>query len=139
VADSTVAAEIIALQVLVKGAIWLRNFVKWLGYEQQHPTVLWCDNQGVVRNCVEGAERHKMKHMDIKYMFIQDVVRTWEIEVKHIGTEEMVADVLTKGLRKHKFDKCQNTLGLTKGNVSVCEIGSSNPSHVRDSGSIAEF
>jgi hypothetical protein len=56
VADSTVAAEIIALQVLVKEAIWLRHFVKWLGYEQQQPTVLWCDNQGAVRHCVERAE-----------------------------------------------------------------------------------
>jgi hypothetical protein len=45
--------------------------------------------------------------MDIKYMVIRDMVRTGELEVKHIGTEEMVADVLTKGLRKHKFDKCR--------------------------------
>jgi hypothetical protein len=117
VADSTVAAEIIALQVLVKEAIWLRNFMKWLGYEQSGPTTLWCDNLGAVRNCVEGAERHKTKHMDIKYMFIRDVVRTGEIEVRHIGTEDMVADVLTKGLRRHKFEKCRNALGLIKGSV----------------------
>ena len=69
VADSTVAAETIALYSLVKEVMWLRNFLEWLGYPQQSPTSLWCDNAGAVCNCEDGAERHKTKHLDIKYIF----------------------------------------------------------------------
>ena len=81
VADSTVAAEIIALHGLVKEAIWLRNFLQWVGYNQDKPMTLYCDNQGAVRNCEEGAERTKTKHLDIKYMFIRDTVSTGQVQI----------------------------------------------------------
>jgi hypothetical protein len=74
VADSTVAAEVIALHTLIKEVMWIRNFLSWIGYEFKGPTILWCDNMGAIRNCEEGADRHKTKHMDIKYMFIRDVI-----------------------------------------------------------------
>jgi hypothetical protein len=37
--------------------------------------------------------------------------------IRHIGTNSMVADVLTKGLRRIKFENCRNGLGLVKGSV----------------------
>jgi hypothetical protein len=117
VADSTVAAETIALYSLVKEAVWLRNFLEWIGYIQKNPVTLWCDNMGAVRNCEEGAERHKTKHLDIKYMFIRDVIRSGLVQVKHVGTDNMIADVLTKGLRWRRFEKCRNGLGMMKGSV----------------------
>ena len=117
VADSTVAAETIALHSLVKEAVWLRNFLSWVGYTQKEPTKLYCDNRGAVRNCEDGAERHKTKHLDVKYMFIRDVVRQGLVRIKHIGTDHMVADILTKGLRRHRFEACRKGLGLMKGSV----------------------
>ena len=65
VADPTVAAETIALHSLVKEAVWSRNFLSWVGYTQKEATKLNCDNRGAVRNCEDGAERHKTKHLDV--------------------------------------------------------------------------
>jgi hypothetical protein len=59
VADSTVAGEIVALHSLVKEVIWLRNYLKWVGYSIKGPRTLWCDNMGTVRNCEEGEESVK--------------------------------------------------------------------------------
>jgi hypothetical protein len=117
VADSTVAAEIIALQGLVKECIWLRNFLQWVGYSQERPMTLYCDNQGAVRNCEEGAERTKTKHLDIKYMFIRDTVSTGQVQIQYISTNHMIADMLTKGLRKYQFEYCRDNIGLLKGSV----------------------
>ena len=50
-------------------------------------------------------------------MFIREIIRTGEIKVQHIGTEKMIADILTKGLRKVKFERCREGLGLMKGSV----------------------
>ena len=86
-ADLTVAAETIAVHSLVKEIMWLRNFLEWLGYPQQSPTSLWCDNMGAVQNCEDGADHHKTKHLDIKYMFIREAARNGLVKIKHIGTE----------------------------------------------------
>ena len=117
IADSTVAAEAIALYGLVKEIIWLRYFLEWLGYPQLLPTSLWCDNMGAVHNCEDGADRHKTKHLDIKYMFIREAVRRGLVKIRHIGTDRMIADILTKGLRRQIFERCRKGLGLMKGSA----------------------
>ena len=83
------------------------------------PTMLWCDNKCMVRNSGEGAERNKTKHMDIKYMFIHDMVKGGNVEVKYIRTKDMVADVLTKGLGWILFEKHIERMGLMRGSVSI--------------------
>jgi hypothetical protein len=117
VADSTVAAEIISLYSQVKTSVWLRNLLDWIGYHQIVPMVIYCDNMGAIRNCEDGAERHHTKHMDIKYMFIRDIVQQGLVQIRYQRTENMVADLLTKPLRRNKFEHGRKLLGLMKGSV----------------------
>ena len=118
IADSTVAAETIALNKLVKSALFLRNVLSWLGYNLQTATQLFCDNLGTVRNSEEGALRHKTKHMDIQYMFLRDQVKQENVSIHHIGTDKMIADILTKGLKWVKHNRCFEALGLIRGSVN---------------------
>jgi RNA recognition motif-containing protein len=117
VADSTTAAEIIALYGLTKKVMWLRNMLNWIGYRRNSPTVLACDNKAAVNNCEEGSQRSKTKHMDIKYCFIRDVVRRGIVTIAHVRTEGMTADILTKPLGGNKCYTHLGGLGLTKGSV----------------------
>jgi hypothetical protein len=107
----------IALYALVKETLWVRNMLEWTGYKQPRPTTVWCDNNSVVRNSGEGAQRNKTKHMDIKYMFIREAVRRGLVEVKYIGTSQMVADALTKGLGWIRYEGHVRGMGLMKGSV----------------------
>eukprot|EP00253_Pinus_taeda_P002137 PITA_02137 len=34
-----------------KEALWLRQILSEFGFEQQHPTTLWCDNQSAIQLC----------------------------------------------------------------------------------------
>ena len=59
--------------------------------------------------------------MDIKYMFICDMVRHRVIEVKHIRTSQMIADALTKGLGWIRHEEHIKGMGLMKGSVGIQE------------------
>jgi hypothetical protein len=111
VADSTVSAEVIASCSLAKEIIWVRNVLAWFGYPPDGPTKIWCDNKGTVFNIEEGALRHKTKHMDIKYMFLRDLVRQGLITISHCPDSSMYADILTKGLGWIKFNFCRDAFG----------------------------
>eukprot|EP00253_Pinus_taeda_P023966 PITA_23966 len=34
-----------------KEALWLREILSEFGFQQQHPTTLWCDNQSAIQLC----------------------------------------------------------------------------------------
>ena len=45
----------------------------------------------------------RSKHIDMRYHFIQDMVQRGVVRLDHIGTDEQVANILTKPLGKVKF------------------------------------
>jgi hypothetical protein len=127
VADSTVASETISQHKLSKININFNNVLAWVGYEQVTPTIQYCDNQGAVRNCEEGAKHHQTKHIDIKYFAIRDSIRNGLITVKWCPTERMLADILTKGLGRTKHQHFMRAIGMFRGGVDVLE-GNTNAS-----------
>ena len=46
---------------------------------------------------------NRSKHIDIKYLAIQECVQEHKVVIEHISTELMVADPLTKGMPIKKF------------------------------------
>jgi hypothetical protein len=118
VADSTTAAEIIALYSLTKQVMWIRNMLVWCGYPRELPSVMGCDNGPAVRNCEDGAGREKTRHLDIKYCFIRDVCRRGLVQVRQVDTTVNVADILTKPLRARLFYQHVRALGMIKGSAN---------------------
>ncbi|KAJ3143772.1 hypothetical protein HK101_003103, partial [Irineochytrium annulatum] len=55
--------------------------------------------------------RHETKHQDVQYMFLKDLVENGEVIIKHIGTDEMVADCMTKGLGSNKHGYFRAKMG----------------------------
>ena len=110
VADSTTAAETLALTRTAKEVINIRLLLEWLGVPQQ-PSTIFCDNASTVHNVSTGT-RHKTKHLDMQYRFLDDLVKRQLIAVKHIGTDNMTADILTKGLGVTKHRHHTRHLGI---------------------------
>ena len=54
----------------------------------------------------------RCKHVDIKYHFIRDEARKGTINVQYCRSEDMVADMLTKGLHAEQFVKLREMTGL---------------------------
>ncbi|KAK7276201.1 hypothetical protein RIF29_17337 [Crotalaria pallida] len=105
IASSTMAAEYIACYEASNHCIWLRNFVTGLrildGIER--PLKLFCDNKSAVLYSNNNRSSSKSKHIDIKFLIVKERVRSGQIAIEHIGTNSMVADLLTKGLPPKVF------------------------------------
>ncbi|KAL8094213.1 hypothetical protein AgCh_035916 [Apium graveolens] len=62
------------------------------------------------------------KHIDVRYHFIRECVEKGSIIIKHIGTNEQRADVLTKPMSITKFEKMRKLLGVKNLEHGECEV-----------------
>ena len=53
-----------------------------------------------------------MKHIDIRYHFICEVVEDSKVEVNYVPTEENISDIFTKPFAKSKLGAFTRMLGL---------------------------
>ena len=56
------------------------------------------DNEGAVNLAANPRSSARTKHIDVRFHFIRELVRTGTIAVEHIPTKEQRADILTKAL-----------------------------------------
>ena len=55
---------------------------------------------------------HKLKHIEIKYHYINDMVQRGVVKFQYVAMEEQIADVLTKPLARVKFEYFREKLGV---------------------------
>jgi hypothetical protein len=100
VALSSCEAEYLSCTHCARQIIWLRSLFNELGYPQNLPSILYCDNQGTVA-CTHDPHSHsRMKHIDIRAHFIRSCVNRKIIDVHYIPGIHNPADLLTKPLEK---------------------------------------
>lgn len=87
-----------------KEAVYLRRFLSEFGFESYSRIKLNCDNQGAVKLVENPVFHDRTKPIDIRHQFVREVLMDEEIKLNYIPTDEIVADVFTKGLPgpKHK-------------------------------------
>ena len=114
VALSTTEAEYIAAVEAGKELKWMRSLLGEFGYKFDSASTLCIDNQSSI-SVAKNPEHHgRMKHLDLKFHWLRENVEAGHIKPKHVGTNEMIADCLTKALPRIKHDNCRIGLGLVK-------------------------
>jgi hypothetical protein len=53
-----------------------------------------------------------MKHLDLRYFWLQDKVTDQVILVEHIPTNDMTTDLLTKALPRNAVGRHRKSMGL---------------------------
>eukprot|EP00253_Pinus_taeda_P028326 PITA_28326 len=53
-----------------KEALWLRQIMSEFGFQQQHLTTLWCDNQSAILLCKDTVQHQCNKHIELHMHFI---------------------------------------------------------------------
>ena len=85
-----------------------------LGYKTAAPSTLFIDNQSAM-SVAKNPEHHgRMKHLDLAYFWLRDKVEERKIQVVHMRTDEMPADLLTKALPKPQVAKLRRMMGLVE-------------------------
>jgi len=112
VALSTTEAEYYALGVACQEAIWLRQLCKELHMDLNQPTPIYSDNTGAVALSDNPVFHNRSKHIDIRWHFIRDQIRSKLICTSHIPGTENGSDFLTKALNRFEHERCVKLLGM---------------------------
>eukprot|EP00253_Pinus_taeda_P002136 PITA_02136 len=83
-----------------KEALWLRQILSEFGFQQQHPTTLWCDNQSAIQLCKDPVQHQRSKHIELHMHFIRKLIHDHVLEVEYCSTDDQVADIFTKALHR---------------------------------------
>jgi hypothetical protein len=105
IALSSAEAEYQAAVNASQEALWLRQILSEFGFQHQHPTSLWCDNQSAIKLAKDPVQHHHRKHIELHMHFIRKLIRDQVIEVLFFPTENQVANIFTKSLTEAKFSK----------------------------------
>ncbi|KAH9078212.1 hypothetical protein Ae201684P_019303 [Aphanomyces euteiches] len=98
VALSTMEAEYIASSVGVQECLWIDQLMVELKLKNVAPTQLWNDNQSALKTMENDMAKSRAKHIDIRFHFIRDAVKSNKVRTGYCETGKMPADILTKPL-----------------------------------------
>ncbi|CAI7857385.1 unnamed protein product [Closterium sp. NIES-53] len=109
---SSVESEYMALFRAVREIVWQRSLLAELGEEQQGPTPLYCDSQGVISLAKNPVLHGLTKQMRVKWHWTRSMVAAGEIELHYVKTTRQPADMMTKRLVEQQHWKCCKLAGM---------------------------
>lgn len=115
VAQSSTEAEYIAIASAGTEYLWLIQLLAEMKVTIQEPVIIYEDNQSCI-SALESWDQKRLKHIDIKYHFIKELVKNKLISVKYVPTEDQTADIFTKGLAWDLFKNHRIALGMCEVN-----------------------
>ena len=119
VALSTTEAEYMATSDATRQAMWIRQILQDLDFDQKQPLVIYNDNTGSVALSRNPVHHDRTKHIAIRHHFIREQVELGTVEILHIPSGENIADILTKPLARELFERLRLLLGLTVASRQV--------------------
>ena len=69
--------------------------------------MLYEDNQGAIEISRNPRFHNRTKHIDVTFHFIRERIASNEIRVVYCPSSDILADIMTKGLTKNRFEKTQ--------------------------------
>ena len=79
---------------------------------QLDTTVILCDNHSCIKMTENPVFHDRSKHIEIRYLYIRDMMEKGAIKLQHVSTDEQVADVLTNPPSQVKFKYFRDKLGV---------------------------
>ena len=83
-----------------------------LSYDDKPTVTVYEDNQGAIEIAKNPKFHNRTKHVDIAFHFIRERIASSEIQVVYCPKRDMLADIMTKGLSKERFEKLRNLLNV---------------------------
>ena len=115
VARSTTEAEYRALANAASETMWLSTILKEIAFPVTKSPQLLCDNLGATHLSFNPVNHLCLKHIQIDLHFMCDLVHKGSLQVKHVHTQDQIADMLTKPLSRQRTELLRNKTGLADG------------------------
>ena len=103
VTKSSTEAELVALSDSANQGLHVRNFLMSQGYKMG-PVVVYQDNMSCMALIERGrSAAERTRHINIRHFWMTERVKKGEAVIRHLGTKEMYANLLTKPLQGAQF------------------------------------
>ncbi|WZY75710.1 hypothetical protein YC2023_022094 [Brassica napus] len=109
---STTEAEYVSASVCACQAVWFKRILEELGHHILGGTTIWCDNTSTIKLSKNQVFHGRCKHIGVRFHFLRELVNNEEISLEHYGSQEQIADILTKPLRREVFENLRSKLGI---------------------------
>jgi hypothetical protein len=113
VALLTTEAEFVAAASAGQQVIWIWQLLGELSFDISKPLLLLLDNQSAIQVARNPKHHGCMKHLDLHFYWLRNVVVAGQIVICYVPTADMAANLLTKGLACLKVAAALPQLGLT--------------------------
>ncbi|CAM9967793.1 unnamed protein product [Sphacelaria rigidula] len=113
---STTEADYVAMAEGAKECMFFRSVPSSLrprvvlGRQVEYDIVLYEDNEGAKALADKPFSSGHSKHIDVRWHFIRDLVRTGAVKIIHVHSEWQHAGILTKPLRITLFKRHRRAL-----------------------------
>ncbi|GAA0144191.1 hypothetical protein LIER_04703 [Lithospermum erythrorhizon] len=109
---STTEAEFVAATSFVCQLIWMKRLLEALGHKDEDNTLINCDNSSTIKLSKNPVMHGRSKHIDVRYHFLRDLVKKGIVSLVYCGSEDQIADIMTKALKVELFLKQRAALGM---------------------------
>ena len=110
VSIGSMEAEYVALSQAARKLLEFRYLLEDIGFPQTAPTVIYEDNMSAINLAVAPHITRKSRHIHTRHHFIRDLIAQKLAVVRHMATEEMLADFFTKPYGPKHFCATRNRL-----------------------------
>ncbi|KAG5323093.1 COPIA protein, partial [Pseudoatta argentina] len=105
VATSMTDAEYVAAHDVTKEVVWAHGLLKEIGVVQE--AMLNCDNAPLITN---NVFHRRTKYIDIKFHFVYQ--EEGQVDIRHVMSEDQLADIFIKSMTREKFRINRGKLGI---------------------------
>ncbi|GKC65101.1 hypothetical protein Tco_1097699, partial [Tanacetum coccineum] len=114
-AISTTEAEYVSAGKACQQALWMKQALVDYGICLDDIPIM-CDNKGVIDLSKNPVQHSRTKNIKIRHHFLRDNFEKGNISIEKVPSEDNIADILTKPLKREPFNYLRLGLGMMKQN-----------------------
>ncbi|GKA52638.1 copia protein, partial [Tanacetum coccineum] len=110
-AISMTEAEYVSAGKACQQALWMKQAL--IDYDIRLDDVpIMCDNKGAIDLSKNPVQHSRTKHIEIRHHFLRDNVQKGNISIEKVASEDNIADIFTKPLKREVFNYLRLGLGM---------------------------
>ncbi|GJT51997.1 retrovirus-related pol polyprotein from transposon TNT 1-94 [Tanacetum coccineum] len=110
-AISTTEVEYVSAEKACQQALWMKQALVDYGVRLDDIPIM-CDNKGDIDLSKNPVKHSRTKHIEIRHYFLRDNIQKGNISIEKVLSEDNIADILTKPLKRKPFNYLRLGLGM---------------------------
>ncbi|GJV33902.1 hypothetical protein Tco_1394302 [Tanacetum coccineum] len=103
--------ELVSAGKACQQALWMKQALIDYGIRLDDVPIM-CDNKGAIDLSKNPVQHSRTKHIEIRHHFLRDNVQKGNISIEKVASEDNIADIFTKPLKREVFNYLRLGLGM---------------------------